>query len=82
MVILYCTECNNVDFNKQIKEAELTHNKPYKAGQQGCLLLKGQVHLNIPYYALIIPNAFSNLLCSILCWHNVHRPICDLTKMY
>ena len=32
--------------------------------------------LKTPYYALIIPNAFSNQLCSILCPHNVHRPNC------
>ena len=52
-------ECN-VDLTD--KASRVTQNKPYRAGQQGCLLLKGQSSPKTPYYALIIPNAFSNLL--------------------
>ena len=31
------------------------------------------------YYASIMLNAFTTLLCSKLCWHNRHKPTCSYT---
>ena len=36
-----------------------------------------QFFKNTSYYAGIILNAFSDLLCSKLCWHNRLVPICQ-----
>ena len=76
MVILYnCGTVvpyyNNVDFNKQIdRKSRVTQNKPYRQVNKAAISSPKKT----PYYVLIIPNAFSNLLCSNLCRHNVHRP--------
>ena len=34
------------------------------------------IKLNLSYYASIMLDAFNNLLCSKLCWHNRPGPIC------
>ena len=40
------------------------------------------INFTIPYYAGIMLNAFNDLLCSKLCWHNKRVPICSYYTLY
>ena len=46
--------------------AQLEYINPFVATFIKCI----NILLNISYYAGIMLNAFSDLLCSKLCWHN------------
>ena len=41
-----------------------------------------QIFKNVSHYAKIMLNAFSDLLCSKVCWHNQLVPICVAFAVY